>query len=95
MLVMPRDTKVVFEILPCMADAYYMINITQTELQKFVRENRSCIGKSKKRMVRKYCPQPHGSSMQDGFMAETTQTGMTVDNLNLFANNDIPEYGKE
>lgn len=78
-----------------MANAYYMINIAQAELQKFVRENRSCIGKSKKRMVREYCPQPHGSSMQDGFMTETAQTGMTVDNLNLFANDDIPEYGEE
>ena len=78
-----------------MANAYYMINIAQAELQKFVRENRSCIGKPKKRMVRKYCPQPHGSCMQDRFMTETTQTGVTVDDLNLFANDDIPEYGEE
>ena len=28
-------------------------------------------------------------------MTETTQTGMTVNDLNLFANDDIPEYGEE
>ena len=78
-----------------MANAYYMINVAQAELQQFVRENRSCIGKSKKRMIRKHCPQPHGSSMQNGFMTETAQTSMAVDNLNLFTNHDIPEYGEE
>lgn len=58
-----RNRQAVLEILPCMAYAYYMVNIAQAELQKLVRENRSCIGKSKKRMIREYCPQPHGSSM--------------------------------
>lgn len=30
--------------------------------------------------------------MQYGFTAETTQTAVTVDNLNLFANDNIAEY---
>lgn len=33
--------------------------------------------------------------MQYSLAAETTQTGMTVDNLYLFANNDVAKYGEE
>lgn len=33
--------------------------------------------------------------MEDGFSTEATETGMTVDNLNLLANDNVAEYGKE
>lgn len=40
-------------------------------------------------MIREHSPQPHSPSMQYGFVAETTQAGVAMDNLNLFSNEDI------
>lgn len=78
-----------------MAHAYNMINIAQRELQQLVRENRSRVCETKQRVVRKHRPQPHRSRVQDSLMAETTQTGVSMHNLNLFPNHNIPEYREE
>lgn len=78
-----------------MAHAYNMIHITQRELQQLVGENRSRICEAKQRVVCKHRPQSHRPRMQDSLVAETAQTGMSMHNLNLLSNHNIPEYREE
>ena len=46
-------------------------------------------------MIRKYRPQPHSPSMQNGFMTETAQARMAMHDLNFFPNDNISEDGEE
>lgn len=46
-----------------MADADDVVYITQSELEKLVRENASSICKAEQAVVGENCPQSHGSSM--------------------------------
>ena len=46
-------------------------------------------------MVRENCPQPHGSGVEDGFVAEAAQALMAMDDLYLFSYNDIAEDWEE
>lgn len=78
-----------------MAHAYNMINIAQRELQKLVGENRSRISEAKQGMICKHRPQSHRPRMQDSLVAETTQTGVPMHNLDLLTNHDIPKYREE
>ena len=78
-----------------MTDTDNVIHVAENKLQQLIRKNRSCIRKPKQRVVRKDSPQPHRPRMQYSLAAKATQTGMPVDNLNLFANDDISEYGEE
>lgn len=72
-----------------------MVHITQDEFEQFVRQDTSSIRKSKQRMIRKHCSQPHRPRMQDRLMAQITQTPMTMHNLNLFPDTYIPEDREE
>jgi hypothetical protein len=78
-----------------MADAYNMVNVTQGKLEKLVGQDTSSIRKSVQRMVSEDGPQTHASSMNDGFVTQTTQTSMAMDNLDLFPYDDISEDRKE
>ncbi|OKO97841.1 hypothetical protein PENSUB_9767 [Penicillium subrubescens] len=78
-----------------MADTDRMVHVTQCKLEELVGQNGGGIGESKKRMVGKDGPQSHCSCVEDGFSTEATETGMTVDNLNLLPNDNVAEYGKE
>lgn len=78
-----------------MADTDDMIHVAQYKLQQLVREYARRVGKSKQAVIRKHRPQSHSPRVQYSLEAETTETAMTMDNLNLFANDDVPEYGKE
>lgn len=78
-----------------MADANDVVYITQCELQEFVGQYGSGIGESKQRMVCEHCAQPHGPRMEDSLLAETAQTRMAVDNLDLLADDDVAEYREE
>jgi hypothetical protein len=72
-----------------------MVHITQRKLEELVGQNGGGIGESEERVVGKDCAQSHRSRMENGFSTEATETSMAVHNLNLFANHDIAEYGKE
>lgn len=52
-----------------MAHTDDMVNITESELEKLVGEDASCVCKAKQTMVCEDCPQPHGSCMQYGLIA--------------------------
>lgn len=54
-----------------MTDADDMVNVTQCKLQELVCEDRPSIGKAKETVVCEDRPQPHGSSVQNGFVAQT------------------------
>lgn len=72
-----------------------MVDIAQCKLEQLVCKNRSRVGKSKQGMVREHSAKAHGPGMKNSFMAETTQAGMPVDNLDLLANDNVPENGEE
>jgi hypothetical protein len=78
-----------------MADADDMVYVTQSKLEEFVREYTCCICKPKERMVCEDCPQAHSPRMQYCLLAQVTQTGVSVYNLNLLAYDDVSEYGKK
>ena len=46
-------------------------------------------------MVRKNSTYAHGPGMKNGLVTEAAEAAMTMNDLNLFADDDIPEYGKE
>lgn len=55
--------------IPGMADAYDMVHVAQSELQELIGKYSPGVCEAKETVVRKYCPQPHGSSMQYSLMA--------------------------
>lgn len=75
--------------IPGVAHAYAMINIAQNKLEQLVCQDTGSIRKSKERMIGKYSPQPHGSRMQDAFVAERTKTAMAMDDFNLLTDADV------
>jgi hypothetical protein len=72
-----------------------MVNIAEGKLQQFIGQDGPGICKTKKGMVGKNGPEPHGAGVQDTFMAEAAETGMAMHNLNLFSDHNVPEDGKE
>jgi hypothetical protein len=78
-----------------MAHTDTVVNITQCEFEKLVRENGTRISEAKERVIGKNSPQAHCARMQDSFMAKTAETAMAMHNLNTFANANVPEGGKE
>jgi len=78
-----------------MTDANDMVHITQGKLEKLVRKYAPRICKPKETVIREDRPQPHSPRMQYGLMAQTTKTGMAVYDADVFANDDVSEYGKE
>lgn len=55
-----------------MADTDYMINITQCEFKKLVRQYAGCICKAEKRVIREDSSQSHSSCVENSLMAEAT-----------------------
>lgn len=78
-----------------MADAYNMINITQREFEELVGQYTPSVCESKQRMISEDRPQPHGPTMQNCFMTQTTQAPVAMHNLNLLPNHNVPEYREE
>lgn len=78
-----------------MTDTYHMVHIAQSELQELVGEDGSCIRETEQGMVRKDRPQSHCTRMEDSLLTETAQASMSMDNLNLFADDNVSKYGEE
>jgi hypothetical protein len=74
-----------------MGNADNVSNITQTELEQLVRHDTPRITESDKRMIREDRIQTHRPRMQNAFMAEIAQTGVAVDYLNAFPDEDLSE----
>jgi hypothetical protein len=72
-----------------------MVDITESELQKLVGENASCICETKQTVIGKNGPQPHGPRMQYRLVAQATETGMAVYYLDTFADHNVTKDGKE
>jgi hypothetical protein len=81
--------------IPGMADAYNMVHVAQGELQELVCKYSPGVCKAKKTVICEDCPQPHRSSMQDSFVAQTAKTSMTVYDLDPFAYDDIAKHREE
>ena len=82
-------------LLAGVAHTYYVVHVAEGELQHLVGENAGCIGKAEERVVCKDRANAHRSCMQDGFVTKVTQAPMAVDNVDVLAQNDISEKGKE
>lgn len=78
-----------------MANTDDVINVAQGKFEKLIGEDRSGVGKSEQGVVRENSPQAHSPCMQNRFMTETAQAGVPVHYVNLFADNDVSEYGEE
>lgn len=78
-----------------MADTNDMVNIAQSKLEQLICKYRAGVGEPKQGMVRKNRTQAHCPCMKNRLMAETTQAGVSMDDLDLFANDNIPEDRKE
>lgn len=78
-----------------MTDADDMVDVTQGEFQKFVCEYAPSICKAKQAVIREDSSQAHCSCVQDGFMAKTTETSMSMDDFYPFAYYNVAEDGKE
>lgn len=78
-----------------MADTDDMIYVAQSELEKLVCQNTSCVCEAEQTMVRKDSPQAHSPCMENCLLAKITETCMTVDDLNSFSNDDVAKDGKE
>ena len=78
-----------------MTDANYMVHITQCKFEQLICQDARSIRETKKRMIRKHRPQPHSSSMQNGFMTKTTQARMTMHDFNLLPDDNVPEDREE
>ena len=74
-----------------MAHTNRMIHITQTKLQQLIRHDTRRITEPKKRVISEHSPQTHGPRMQDAFMAEITQAGMAMNDLDALTDEDLPE----
>lgn len=72
-----------------------MVNVAQGKFEQLVGKDTSSIGKSKQTMIGKDSSQAHGASMQYPLMTQAAQTGVSVNNLNAFSNDDIAEDWKE
>ena len=78
-----------------MTDANYMVHITQCKFEQLICQDTRRIRETKKRMIREHRPQPHSPSMQDGFMTQTAQARMTMHDLNLLSDDNVPEDREE
>jgi hypothetical protein len=78
-----------------MTDANNMVHVTESELQQLVSKDTGSICKSKEGVICKDGPQPHSPAMEDCLLAETAQTAMSMNNLDLLSYDDISEDGKE
>lgn len=78
-----------------MADAYYVVNITQRKFQQLISKYTGGVREPKERVICEDSPQAHCPCVQDGFIAQTAKTDVAVDNLNPFPQDYITKYRKE
>ncbi|RJE22719.1 hypothetical protein PHISCL_04935 [Aspergillus sclerotialis] len=78
-----------------MANTDDMVNITQSKFEQLIGKDRARVGEPKQGMIRKNRAKAHSPCMKNSFMAKTTQTSMSMDNLDLFANDNVPKDRKE
>lgn len=81
--------------IPSMTHTDDMIDITQDELEQLVCENTCSICKAKQAVIRKDRSQAHGPRMEKCLMTQTAQTGVTVHDLDLLADDNITKDWKE
>lgn len=72
-----------------------MVNIAQGEFEQFIGQDRPSIGEPEQGMVCENCPKSHCPRMKNSFMAETAHAGVSMDNLDLLADDDVAEYREE
>jgi hypothetical protein len=72
-----------------------MIDIAQGELQELVGQYTGSIREAKEGVVREDCSEAHSTSVEDCLMTEAAETCVSMDDFNLFTDDDVPEDGKE
>lgn len=64
-----QPSGIELHLIPCVANTNDVIDVTQCELQKFVRQYTSSVCEAEERMICKNSSKSHGSGMQNSFMA--------------------------
>lgn len=82
-------------LLARMTDANDVVHITQCKLEQFVGKDAGRVCKTEQTVIGKDGAQAHGASVQDGLVAETAKTCVAVYNLNVLADDNIPEDGEK
>lgn len=78
-----------------MANTDDMINVAQGELEQLVGQNARSISETKQTVVGENCSQAHCARMQNGFMAKAAKTGVSMDNLDALADDNVAEDGEK
>ncbi len=72
-----------------------MVNIAQGKFQQLVGQNAPSVCESKQGMIRKDCAETHGAGVQYSFVAEATETGVSMYYFDFFSECDIAKYREE
>lgn len=79
---------------PGMADTDNMPDITQTELEQLIGHDASSIAEAEKTVVGEHSAHAHRPRVQNAFVAKVAERGMTVDELDLFAYENLAKDWK-
>ena len=66
-------------------------DIAQAEFQQLIRHDTPCITEAEKRVISEDGIQAHRPRMQNAFVAEVAETGMAVDDLYSFPDEDLSQ----
>ena len=77
-----------------MTNAYDMPHITQAKLQQLVCQYTRRIAEPKQTVIGKHSDQSHRPRMQKSFVTKITEGCVTMNDLNVLANEDLPQDGK-
>lgn len=80
---------------PSVADTNDMVDIAQGKLEQLVGEDAGSIGKAKEGVVGEDGPDAHGAGVQGGFPTEIAERGMSVYDVDLLTDDDIPKDWEE
>lgn len=77
--------------VPGVRDADDVVDVAEGELEQFVRHDAGCVAEAEKRVVGEDGAQAHRARVQDALVAQVAEGGVSVDDLDLLANEDLPE----
>lgn len=77
--------------VPGVRDADDVVDVAEGEFEQFVRHDAGCVAEAEQRVVGEDGAQAHRARVQDALVAQVAERGMSVDNLDLLADEDLPE----
>lgn len=78
-----------------MAHTYAVVHIAQGELEQLVCQDARGVCEAIQRVISEDGAQAHGPGVKHRLLAQSAQTGVAVDNLNLLPDADVAQDGEE